>query len=62
MHFYVNAADFLRNPQMTDSSKNQTHSHRKALAESANPQPADFGVTVALQVKVRNSKCTWVKV
>ena len=31
---------------MADSSKNLLHSHRNALAESANPQPADLGVTV----------------
>ena len=34
---------------MADSSKNQLHSHRNVLAESANPQQADFGVTAALQ-------------
>ena len=61
MHCYGNAADFWRNPQMADSSKTQLHSHSNALAESSNWQPAYFGVTVALQVKVPNSKCTSLK-
>ena len=48
--FYENATDFFENPPFADSSKTLLHSHRNALAESANPQPADVGVTVALQV------------
>ena len=40
-------SSFLRNPLMEDSSKNPLHSHSNALAESANLQQADVGVTVA---------------
>ena len=42
MHLYGNAADFLRNLPFADSYKNVLHSHRNALAESANPQPAEI--------------------
>ena len=48
MLFNEKVADFLRNPQMADSWGYPLHSHWNALAESTNPQPAGFGVTVAL--------------
>ena len=47
MHFNGKGVDFLRNLPLEDSSKNPLHSHRNALVESANPQPADFDVTLA---------------
>ena len=51
MHCYENAVDFCSQRIKSTEAGNPQHSHWKALEESTNPQPEDFGVPVALRGK-----------
>ena len=48
--------------QKSSAGMKPLHSHWNALAERGFHSHRCFGVRAPLQVKVQNSKCTWVKV